>query len=99
MAEFSRVIIGAMLCLSILLFAGVVESLITRCPSFAINKILPNYLKKARGLHMASEKTGNWLWDREVDYVDLNANNLEPSPTSRTLPLFLLGIYAYMAYL
>lgn len=48
---------------------------------------------------MASEKTGNWLWDREVDYVDLNANNLEPSPTSRTLPLFLLGIYAYMTYL
>lgn len=31
------------------------------------------------------------IWNEQVEYVDLNANNLEPSPTSRTLPLFLLG--------
>ena len=31
------------------------------------------------------------IWNEEVEYVDLNASNLEPSPTSRTLPLFLLG--------
>lgn len=39
----------------------------------------------------SSEFDRDDLWYEKVQYVDLNAQ-VEPSPTARPLPLFLLGI-------
>jgi hypothetical protein len=75
-----------MIVLAIMLLAGIVESYVPRTPSA---RVQPTFR-----LSMASEGSKRVLWDEQVEYVDLNANNLEPSPTSRTLPLFLLGMAA-----
>lgn len=75
-----------MIVVAIILFAGIVESYVSRTPSARV--------KPAYRLSMAAEGNQRVLWDEQVEYVDLNANNFEPSPTSRTLPLFLLGMTA-----
>lgn len=45
-----------------------------------------------KGLHLSSAITvdESGLWKERVEYIDLSINNVEPSPTARTLPLFLL---------
>jgi hypothetical protein len=75
-----------MVVLAMILLAGIVESYVSRTPSARV--------KLSSRLSMASEGNQKVLWDDQVEYVDLNANNFEPSPTSRTLPLFLLGMPA-----
>lgn len=82
----SKANLPKMVVLAIILFAGIVESYVSRTPFARV--------KPTNRLSMASEGNQRVLWDEQVEYVDLNANNLEPSPTSRTLPLFLLGITA-----
>lgn len=82
--------IGTMSVLLFLLCVGIADSFTTKATLLSHRKT-SNLYNKRTGMSMSSENTQKILWDDNVEYVDLNANNLDPSPTSRTLPLFLLG--------
>ena len=81
---------AAMLALIFLLCAGFTDSFIATAGLRSYAKI-SGPCNKRSALYLSSEKIEKNLWDDNVEYVDLNANNVEPSETSRTLPLFLLG--------
>ena len=88
--QLSKAPCSAMLALIFLLCAGFADSFMATAGLRSYAKI-SGLCNKRSAIYLSSEKMEKNLWDDNVEYVDLNANNVEPSETSRTLPLFLLG--------
>lgn len=49
----------------------------------------------SRPSFLKSTEESKTLWNEQIQYVDLNGNSNDPTPTSRTMPLFLLGACFY----